>query len=238
MTEPDYLRPFVLPTQKRPHERHGTFDLYAPDDDAPQPAIVFIHGGPIPEGMKPLPRDWPIFQGYASTAAERGFVGVTVEHGPHLMPDPFGTAERVIADAIEEVRADPRVDADRVALWFFSGGGLLTSAWLRTPPAWLRCLAATYPLLGFLPDWPEDPRFRPAEAVKTAGDLPIVLTRVGLESPEVAATVEAFVATEPAGLTIIDVPDGHHSFDCLDHTDQSRDAVRQAFALVSGQLRG
>ena len=34
----------------------------------------------------------------------------------------------------------------------------------------------------------------------------------------------------------IDVPDGHHSFDCLDHTDQSRAAVERAFGRVQELL--
>ncbi|HET9893893.1 MAG TPA: hypothetical protein VFQ44_03065 [Streptosporangiaceae bacterium] len=66
------------------------------------------------------------------------------------------------------MRADPRVDAGRVALWFFSGGGLLPADWLCAPPEWLRCVAATYPWLAPPPDW--DARFRPIDAVASAGD--------------------------------------------------------------------
>jgi acetyl esterase/lipase len=107
--------------------------------------------------------------------------------------------------------------------------------WLREPPAWLRCVAASYPLLAPLPGWQVDPRFRPAETVAFAGDLPIVLTRAGRERPQIAATVEEF--TEAAGrsrvrLEIIDVPGGQHAFDILDHTDESREAVRRALNAV------
>ena len=44
-------------------------------------------------------------------------------------------------------------------------------------------MVASYPLLAPLPGWEVDPRFRPVEAVTSAGDLPIVLTRVGRERP-------------------------------------------------------
>lgn len=236
MTEPDHLKPFVLPTQPATVERHGSFDLYLPASAEPRPAIVIVHGGPIREGFEPTPRDWPVFQGYAATAAARGAVGVVVDHGPHIMPDPFGPAATILAAAVEAVRADERVDGDRVALWVFSGGGLLLADWLRNTPSWLRVVGASYPLFGMLPGWPEDPRFTTYEAVEQAGELPIVLTRVGQENPALAATVEKFVAARPSGLEIIDVPDGHHSFDCLDHTDQSREAVERAFELIMAKL--
>ena len=72
-----------------------------------------------------------------------------------------------------------------------------------------------------------------------ANALPIVLTRVGLERPAIAATVEAFVATAhgaEADLSIVDVPSGRHSFDLLDHTDESRQAVTTALDRVLTNL--
>jgi acetyl esterase/lipase len=234
----DYLNPFVLPVETRPAERRGTVDLYLPDATQPQPAIVFVHGGPLPEPVRPRPRDWPVYQAYGSMAAAAGLVGVTVDHRLYS-PAAYPLAADDVAAAVELARADPRVDADRVAIWFFSGGGLLLADWLRTPPAWLRCVAASYPLLGRRPGWPVDPRFNPAEAVAGAGSLPIVLTRVGRERPPLAAMVEVFVTAARgcgAGLEIIDVPNGQHSFDVLDHTDESRKAVERAFDAVVAAL--
>ncbi|HEY0360519.1 MAG TPA: dienelactone hydrolase family protein [Mycobacteriales bacterium] len=238
MTGPGYLNPFVLPIEARAAERHGVVDLYLPEATQPRPAVVFVHGGPVPADLRPSPRDWPVYRGYGSIAAARGAVGVTVDHRLHD-PGGYPLAATDVAAAVELARADPRVDADRVAVWFFSGGGLLLADWLRAPPEWLRCVAATYPLLAPLPGWVVDPRFRPAQAVAAAGALPIVLTRVGHENPDIAATVEAFVAAASAcaaRLEIIDVPDGHHGFDNLDHTEQSRDAVERAVETVLGAL--
>jgi dienelactone hydrolase len=166
-------------------------------------------------------------------------VGVTVDHRLHSPAD-YPAAAAGVAAAVERARALPGVDPGRVALWFFSGGGLLTSDWLSAPPPWLRCLAATYPLLAPLPGWEVDGRFRPVEALRSTGTLPILLTRVGRERPEIAATVEAFVTEAEkrhAELTVIDVPDGQHSFDILDHNESSRAAVRQAMTWVSASLR-
>ncbi|GAA3031901.1 hypothetical protein GCM10020000_06060 [Streptomyces olivoverticillatus] len=95
--------------------------------------MVFVHGGPVPADMRPTPRDWPSFLGYGQYVANSGAVGVTVDHRLHDLAD-YERAAQDVAEAIELVRADPRVDEDRVALWFFSGGSLMSADWLATPP--------------------------------------------------------------------------------------------------------
>lgn len=240
MTSP-FLQPFVLPVTDVPRQRAGNVDVYRPPDSdaAKLPVIVFVHGGPIPAELRPTPRDWPVFTGYGSLAASHGIVGVTLDHRLHS-PGDYPAAADDVAAAVEQARALPGVDPGRVALWFFSGGGLLTSGWLSAPPPWLRCLAATYPLLAPLPGWEVDERLRPVDAVRSAARLPILLTRVGGERPEIAATVEAFVAEAEkrhADLTVLDVPGGQHSFDILDHNESSRAAVRQAMSWVATALR-
>lgn len=245
---PPYLRPFVLDVPERPRARVGRIDLYLPDvpdevseaaSDRPRPAVVFVHGGPLPADVRPTPRDWPAFVGYGRYAASLGVVGVTVDHRLHGFDD-YGRAAADITEAVERVRADPRVDPERIALWFFSGAGLLLAHWLAGPPSWLRCAAATYPILAPLSSWGAvDPRFRPADAVNGAGRLPVVLTRVGLENAEVAVTVEDFLAAAKecgTGVEVIDVPDAHHGFESIDHTEQSRQAVAQAMRAVLAHL--
>ncbi|MEU1366897.1 alpha/beta hydrolase [Streptomyces sp. NPDC005803] len=236
---PAHLRPFLLDLPELPRERTGNVDLYLPEAEGPRPAVVFVHGGPVPAGVLPTPRDWPTLKGYARYAATEGAVGVTLDHRLHDMTDYQRAAEDVAA-AVERVRADPRVDADRIALWFFSGGGLIAADWLRQPPAWLRCLAASYPVLASHPGWGlVDSRFHPVDAVAGAGTLPIVITRVGRESPEIAVTVEEFLsAAEKCGadVEVVDVPNGRHAFETLDPTEESRGAVRRAMRSVLGHL--
>lgn len=56
-------------------------DSYAGGADEPaRPAVVFVHGGPVPEGNHPEPRDWHGFVGYATVAARAGLVGLTFNH--------------------------------------------------------------------------------------------------------------------------------------------------------------
>jgi dienelactone hydrolase len=233
----DSLKPFVLPVPSRTPERHDTLDLYLPDDiGRPRPAILFVPGGPLPAEVRPRPRDWPVFQGYGSLAAARGAVGAVVGHRLHS-PDAYATAAGDVEAAVELLRGDPRVDGERLALWFFSGGGLLAADWLREPPAWLRVLALTYPLVAAYPGWPVSERFDPIEALAGAGDLPIVLTRVGRENPVIAEAVGQFVErASKARLEIVDVPAGRHSFDMLDDDDESRAAISRAADLVMAAL--
>ncbi|MFE2020452.1 alpha/beta fold hydrolase [Streptomyces sp. NPDC059499] len=237
--QPAHLRPFLLDVPDIPRERTGNVDLYLPDAEDPRPAVVFVHGGPVPAEARPTPRDWPGLIGYARYAAGQGVVGVTLDHRLHDLAD-YERAAADVAAAVELVRADPRVDADRVALWFLSGGGLIAADWLRRPPAWLRCLAASYPILAPLPNWGLlDSRFHPVNAVADAGTLPVVVTRVGREMPEIAATVEEFLTASTgcgANVEVVDVPNGRHSFDTVDPTEESREAVHRAMRSVLTHL--
>jgi dienelactone hydrolase len=241
MTSP-YLQPFVLSVAEPQRSRDGNLDVYWPaDSDAEvSPLVIFIHGGPISADMRPTPRDWPIYIAYGSLAASHGVVGVTLDHRLFSTAD-YPVAADDLASAVEHARALPGVDPNRMALWFFSGGGLLAADWLSEPPPWLRCIAATYPVMAPLPGWGDvDARFRPVDAVHKAGTLPILVTRVGRERAEIAPTVEAFIAGAEqchAQLTVIDVPEGQHAFDCLDHDESSRTAVRQAMTWVVTALR-
>lgn len=229
---------FVLSPPTGPVERHDQVDLYPPAAPGRCPAVVLAHGIPLPPDA-PDPRDWLLYRGYGALLAEQGVVAalarLTVD-SPAGLPEPAAQ----LAKAIDLVRADPRVDPERLALWFFSGSGLLLGDWLRQPPPWLRGLAATYPLLAPLPGWDVDPRFRPIEALAHAEHAPpLVLTRAGRERPEVAAGTEAFTAEAARRGTpvhLIDVPDGRHGFDALDHSDQSREAVRAARDAVVALL--
>ncbi|MGX1881486.1 alpha/beta hydrolase [Streptomyces sp. NPDC055287] len=236
---PTHLRPFLLDVPERRRERVGRVDLHLPDAGRPRPAVVFVHGGPVPAQVRPTPRDWPAIVGYGQYVASLGAVGVTLDHRLHDLAD-YGRAAEDVAEAVALVRADPRVDGERVALWYFSGGGLLCADWLAAPPPWLRCVATTYPILAPLPNWGlSGSRFRPAAAVRTAGRLPIVLTRVGLELPEIAATVEEFLGAAKdceANVEVVDVPLGHHGFETIDLTEESREAVDHAVRSVLAHL--
>jgi len=207
--------------------RRDDFDIYRPDGgDQPLPAVVFVPG-PMPAEFPARPRSWPVYEGYGRLMVSRGVVAV-VPDLPYYAVEQWPQAAEDLAAVIESVRALTAVDADRIAVWAFSAGGLLVGGWLAQSPLWLRCLALSYPLLAM----PADPAER-AAAVQPG--RPVVLTRVGRESATIQATVDGFLATAASTDTVVDVvevPDGQHGFDLLDHTDASRRAVIEAADLV------
>ncbi|ALO12937.1 hypothetical protein AQF52_7351 [Streptomyces venezuelae] len=242
---PTHLLPFLLAPPEASRERRGRVDLHLPDaddlGDRPRPAVVFVHGGPIAPGRRPTPRDSPFFLGYGRYAASHGVVGVTLDHRLHGLAD-YPRAAEDLAEAVELVRADPRVDGDRVALWFFSTGGLLAADWLAAPPPWLRCVAANYPAFAPLPGWGGvEARFRPVDVLgPESAAVPVVLTRAGREHPAFAATVQDFLdaaAENGVAVDLVDVPLGHHGFELTDPTDASRAAVERAMRSVLRRLR-
>jgi hypothetical protein len=234
---PAYLRPFVLGVLDGPDvrvDRLGEMDFYRPAGTARTGAILFVHGGPMPPDLAATPRDWPVFRGYATAAARRGVVAAVVDHSLIRGFDQLVTAADEVEAAIGLLRSDPRVDPDRVALWFFSGAGLLAGEWLDSRPDWLRCVALTYPLLATPPGVEE--LVTAAEVIGKHKDLPVLLTRAGLEREELAGPVAELVSVGGTALDIIDVPKGHHGFDMLDHTEESRAAVTKALDWAIAHL--
>ena len=117
---PPHLRPFVLPQEPVAPGRVGDLDLYLPGR-SPAPAVLMVHGGPVPKEREIRPRRWPAYPAYGALLAHAGLVGAMFEHG-FVDDDTLGVARDDVAAALAALRADPRVDGDPVGLWFFSAG--------------------------------------------------------------------------------------------------------------------
>lgn len=223
----------VEPAERR---RLGTLDVHtAPGATGRRPAVVFVHGGPVPEGHSA--RDSAVFTGYGSLAAATGLVGITFDHPLHATTDYPASAE-VLAAVLAQTRELTEVDPDRIAVWCFSGGGALAADQLREAPPWLRAVAWTYPVLAAPPDWPGDrERFDCIAAAAAAPDLPKLLVRVGAEYPQFVATQEALVDSA-RNLEVIELPLAVHGFEVLGHDAEARRAVERATAWVADALGG
>lgn len=235
--QPPWVAPFVLDTPEVPRERHDHWDLFAPAEPGPRPLVVFVHGGPVNPAWPASPRDWHVYRGYGAHAAARGCVGLTVDHRLYS-GDAYPQAYQDVLDAIEAARADERVDADRVAVWVFSGGGPMLAPLLRDRPSWLRVLGATYPALGDYMGTVLPEGFRPLDEVSRAALIPLVFTRAVLEHDFLVPAQEEFLplADKHLALELIDVPNGHHGFEHTDYTDESRAAVELALTKIVAHL--
>jgi dienelactone hydrolase len=147
--------------------------------------------------------------GLAAAVADLDYTSVESLSGPIAQ----------LQQVTDAARNEPGVDGQRAAIWAFSGGARLVGRWIEEPPDWLTGVSLTYPVV---------PPLRRAE-------VPIVLTRVGLESARIQETVERLI-TLATDMRIIDVPNGQHGFDALDHNDESREAVNAGIAAVTRLL--
>jgi dienelactone hydrolase len=234
---PPYLRRFVQPHETVERTRSGVLDLYLPAS-TPAPAVLMVHGGPVPRDREVRPPDWPAYRGYGALLAQAGLVGGMFEHG-FVDEEALGTAQENIRDAAVALRAHPRVDPDRFGMWFFSAGGLFMGSVLADPAAWgVAAVAGTYAAVG--PPDVEDPVLPPATVAAELSEIPLLLVLPEYDFEWiVAASTELLerCATKHRTVDVIEVHGGHHAFETVDDTDAARDAVRRSIAWWTRAFR-
>lgn len=228
---PPHLRPMVLDAPTVRTETYDDVDFSLPDGPGPHPLVVLVHGGPIDPDRPVGPREWPVFVGYAALLAGAGVVGAMFEH-PFRPDGDDALMYPALLALIERARQHPEVDPDRVAVWFFSAGGYFLGPLFRDRPQWLTACAATYPYLGVTAE--QLPTA--AEACAAGLPVPLLVTTVEHEYDWCAETQADFLAAVLDADTI-HVSGGHHGFEFLDDTDESRAAIRDAVAWVVDRLR-
>jgi hypothetical protein len=226
-----FLQPFVAPfTPVSPVTVDG-LSLYLPGRE-PAPAVVLVHGGPVPAELPQRPPSWPAYVGYGSLLAAAGVVGVMFEHG-YRTPDSLDAAAADVRAAVSAARAHPSVDSGRTVLWFFSGGGVLAGDWLAAPPPWLAAVALTYPICDHRPGV----QTSVVTPIAAGATVPVLLTRVEHEFDFVVPTQEAFLRAAPA-VSVIDVPGAEHGFETINDTDAARSAISSAVTWTTGHALG
>lgn len=214
-------------------------DVYLPPDLPPGlrvPGVVLIHGGPAPSdagsggGIRP-PRTWGVFQSYGELIAASGMVAVTFDHryigwaGLDQAAADIEAAVRFAREHAESFQLDP----DRLALWAFSGAGVLLTPYLRQRLPYVRALAAYYPIFDLAdfrdvgPELTDElvEKYSPAAAIRNVrGPVPpLFLGRAGQDSPKLTQGVDRFVTAALAAnlpLALMNHPGGRHGFDVLD----------------------
>jgi acetyl esterase/lipase len=225
-------------------------DVYSPPGPArPRPAVILIHGGPIPRtGAKNM----GVFVSYGELLAASGLIAITFDHR-FLAAGRITDAAGDVADLLAHVRKSAGslgVDADRLALWAFSGGGPFLAASLRERPKWLRAIIAYYAVLDLQQPTPGDDSGistelrRTFSAVDALGQSarsapPMLVARAGLDNPWLNGTIDRFIEkglNGGAALDVLNHPDGRHSFDILDNDVRSKQIIRRTVEFLRDNL--
>jgi len=225
-------------------------DVYTPTEGTGssfRPAILFVHGGPIPANLATSPKNWRIFESYGRLAAAMGFAGITFSHRLFSVASYPEAAEDLRA-AVEYARAHAEslhVDQNSLCIWVFSGGGPLLSIYLRDAPEYVRCLVGYYPALDlptslFGVSIPRESFSPTVQLKKVTGCIPpIFIAKAALDSPELNATIDAFLRAaieNGVSVELANHPTGHHGFDVEDNNEQSRETIRRTFDFVTRYL--
>jgi dienelactone hydrolase len=221
-----------IPTQGVVTACEQLFTTYRPsaaDEAAQLPAVVFIHGA-FSRNRAVRPRDWAVYDGYGRLAAGYGLFAAVIDlsylHWP-FERDTLSRSRRDLDTALSHIRDLPDVSGDRIALWAFSGGALVVTEYLARQPSWLRCAALSYPLVF----QPGDPPIKAYLGLRPR--CPVIVTRVGQENPDWLAEVDRYLCTpEARSIEIVSVPNGHHGFDAIDDSADTREAISTVMKFV------
>ncbi len=238
-------------------ENTPRMDVYTPANlraGERRPAALFIHGGPIPPSLPLQATEWGVYRGYGALAAMSGWAGVTFTHR-FFGFDQLEQAADDIAAAIAYVRdhADElNIDANRLCLWAFSGGGPFLADALREQPTFIRCLIAYYTVMDLRPLASEEEladsatsetlrRFSPVAAVKTMSKLsmPVLVARAGQDHPALNTSLDAFVEAALAANAPLDVlnhPAGNHAFDTRNDDARTREIISHTLAFIRARF--
>ena len=209
------------------------FDLYR--SEPPQRGIVLlVHGGPIPGNLLTQPTDWGLFQSLARLLAASGVSAITFNHR-FFSHDLAVTAMNDIEDMFSHI-AQLDVDASRICIWVFSGGGSLLGRFLRNVPVALRCVVAFYAALHG-----KSEEFSAAAALAENSNTipPILVARAGLDSPQMNEAIDHFIATalqKNAPIEVMNHPTGQHGFDFRDDHPRTREILARTVDFIRTHL--
>jgi dienelactone hydrolase len=215
------------------------FDLYSPvSADKPAAAVVLIHGGPVPSNLLTTPKDWGLFHSFGRLIGASGLAAVTFNHRFFGL-DKILDAQADIRDLIAHVQSNAGtlgVDAGRLCLWFFSGGGVFLADFLRETPDNVQCVVAYYAVLHA-----SVPQFSAAAQIaeKQGRIPPILIARAGLDTPALNEGTDYFVQQalkKNANIELLNHASGQHGFDGRDDNERTRDILKRTVEFIRSNL--
>jgi dienelactone hydrolase len=208
--------------------RELPMDLYRPAGrHDPVPAVLLVHGEADPALLRSV-RGWGQYTGWGRLLAAQGLAAVVFEHravreaGIAAVDAEVDAAIAAVADRAGELG----LDRGRLGVAGFSAGAMLASRAVARAPRPLRCAALCYGP----PDLEPDPAMPP-----------VLVVRAGRDHPDLNRAIDAFVAAALAAnlpVELVNHAGGHHAFDTVDDTDESRRVIRRVLAFLGEHLTG
>jgi len=135
-------------------ERDGRrllLDAFVParSDGSPFPAVIFVHGGPLPSSVAEQGKDLGVFQSFAPYLTEVGLGAVVFSNGFSDL-GAFQSGRSDVEAALRYVRSNAEkldLDPERICLVHMSAGGVFLAPFLESRPSWLRCVVLYYAVL-------------------------------------------------------------------------------------------
>ena len=206
-------------------------DVYYPVDlpsGARLPAVLFIHGGPVPPGVSA--KDSGQFRSWGQLIAASGLIAVTFNWRVGVPSD--------IDALIKHIRDDAtalQLDPDQICLFGVSAGvePLVTQA-MQGTPAYLRCIVAYY---GNVTNaW-----FRLRRQKRlTVRIAPLLIAQGANDEIISPVAAEQFVKDATAKgvhAELLIHPTGVHAFDILRDDEQSRQIIKKTITFLQAQLK-
>lgn len=241
---------------KRDGRDEMKMDIFIPPDlesGTRLPAVVFVHGGPLPSGMRNI-KDADFFRSYGKLMAASGFAGVTFNHrftgiDPKAMEISFSDVETAI-QFIRSKSSSYHIDPDRIALWVFSGGGTHLSVALHNRMKFIRCMVSYYGLLD-IRTLAQLTRQAPPESFERYNPItyltkdydyrpPVFIACAGRDYlPQINLDANKFVSrmrSLNSDIKLLIHPSGRHGFDYLNNDDQSRHIIKETVIFLKNHL--
>ena len=229
-------------------------DVYTPHGAKPTDrfaAVVLISGGGADDPKHDF-RDAGVYLSYGRVLAASGFVAITFNKRYQRGADGTSHGREDFNDMVRYVRdhaAEFHVDANRMAFWAFSGGGVLLVPSLSGDQPFARADLCFYCVLDVdLPLIPATDREKMRAHLSpliqmehaTGTVPPILIARAGLDSPDLNRNIERFVAkalTKNLTIEVMNHPQGRHAFDTLDPSARSSEIIQRALDFLRAHLQ-
>jgi acetyl esterase/lipase len=243
-------RDIVYKTVERPAGNlELKLDVYTPREAKPGdrfPAVVLISGGGAGDHDW---RDSGVYISYGRILGASGFTAVTFSKRYERAMDDSVKLED-FHDLVRYIRshaAELRVNADDMAFWAFSGGGLLLGPVVAEMQPYARAVVCFYCVAGV--DFPstQEASSKMSERLSLTAQIenapgtvpPIFVGRAGWDSADLNRNLDRFVAEALAKNLSIEVMNhatGRHGFDIIDANGRSGEIIRRALEFLRAHL--